>query len=152
VAVVALLAVIAADAVPKSTVVGLVRLVPITVTRWPPEIGPELAMTPVTTGVLAAAAGVTPTATDTAALTMATTRAEVATFVGPPVRRYPASSVGFVEGTGSAPVVGLANTCARDCLPTNFMKSPVTLEQRPWRFDPTWTASDANQQSDPRDC
>jgi hypothetical protein len=54
---VAELAVIVAGVTPKSTAVGLARFVPSTVTRWRPVVGPELAMTLVTVGALAAIAG-----------------------------------------------------------------------------------------------
>ena len=38
--------------VPNFTAVGLARLAPVTVTRWPPIDGPELALTPVTKGMV----------------------------------------------------------------------------------------------------
>ena len=46
-----------AKLVPKSTAVGLDKLVPRTVTRCPPPTGPELAITWRTTGVAVAEAG-----------------------------------------------------------------------------------------------
>ena len=50
VSVVAVLETIVAAVDPNLTEVGLARFTPVTVTRWSPEAGPELAMTPVTKG------------------------------------------------------------------------------------------------------
>jgi hypothetical protein len=47
---VAVLETMVAELEPNFTEVGLARLAPVTVTCWPPEVGPELAMTPVTKG------------------------------------------------------------------------------------------------------
>jgi hypothetical protein len=60
VSVVAVLDKIVAAVAPNLTDVGLARLVPNTVTRWPPPVGPELAMTAVTLGGDDAKAGGAP--------------------------------------------------------------------------------------------
>jgi hypothetical protein len=60
VSVVAVLDKIVAEVAPNLTEVGLARLVPITVTRWAPVVGPELAMTAVTVGGDDAKAGGAP--------------------------------------------------------------------------------------------
>ena len=67
------------------TEVGLARLVPITVTRWPPEVGPELAITAVTVGGDDAKAGGAPIHNIAVAVTSARTTAT--NLVAPVLRR-----------------------------------------------------------------
>jgi hypothetical protein len=68
-----------AELEPNFTEVGLARLAPITVTCWPPEVGPELAMTPVTVGGDDAKAGGTPI--HNIAVPVTTARRRAATLV-----------------------------------------------------------------------
>jgi hypothetical protein len=67
-----------AAVVPKSTAVGLERLVPSTVTCWPPLVGPELAMTEVTVGRLTAKAG----SANNPVVSIAATTVTAKTFTG----------------------------------------------------------------------
>ena len=73
--VVAVLETIVAELVPNFTEVGLARLAPVTVTCWPPEVGPELAMTPVTVGGDDAKTGGTPIHNIAVPVTVARNRA-----------------------------------------------------------------------------
>jgi hypothetical protein len=74
-----------ATVAPKSTAVGLARLVPSTVTCWPPAVGPEFAITPETRGPepntkrsLGATVEVTPAIVSVTSTVPATSAGEVA--------------------------------------------------------------------------